>query len=65
MRWLDGIINSTEEFEQPPGDDEGQGNPTCCSPWGRKESDMAEWLNISNKNSWTPPPQEVLSNRNK
>ena len=26
------------EFEQIPGDSEGQGSPVCCSPWGRKES---------------------------
>ena len=29
------------EFEQVPGDSEGQGSLACCSPWGRKESDMA------------------------
>ena len=28
------------EFEQAPGDGEGQGSLVCCSPWGRKESDM-------------------------
>ena len=27
------------EFKQTLGDDEGQGNLVCCSPWGRKESD--------------------------
>ena len=27
------------EFEQIPGDGEGQGSLLCCSPWGRKESD--------------------------
>ena len=31
------------EFEQTPGDGEGQGSLACCSPWGRKESDMTEW----------------------
>ena len=31
------------EFEQPPGDGEGQGNLGCCSPWGCKESDMTDW----------------------
>ena len=36
------------EFEQAPGDDEGQGSPACCSPWGRKESNMTEWLNNNN-----------------
>ena len=32
------------EFEQIPGDGEGQVNLACCSPWGHKESDMTEWL---------------------
>ena len=27
-------------FEQAPGDREGQGRLTCCSPWGSKELDM-------------------------
>ena len=31
---------SGHEFEQTPGDSEGQGSLTCHSPWGRKESDM-------------------------
>ena len=25
------------EFEQTPGDSEGQGSLECCSPWGHKE----------------------------
>ena len=33
------------EFEQTPGDGEGQGSLACCSPWGHKESDMTERLN--------------------
>ena len=33
------------EFEQAPGDSEGQGSLVCCSPWGHKESDTTEWLN--------------------
>ena len=33
------------EFEQTQGDGEGQGNLTCCSPWGCKESDMTEQMN--------------------
>ena len=28
------------EFEQNPGDDEGQGSLACHTPWGHKESDM-------------------------
>ena len=38
------------EFEQAPGDGEGQGSLACCSPWGRKESDTSEWLH--NNNNW-------------
>ena len=33
------------EFEQALGVGEGQGSLACCSPWGRKESDMTEQLN--------------------
>ena len=39
--WLNG-----HEFEQVPGDDEGPGSLVCCSPWGHKESDTTEQLNI-------------------
>ena len=35
---------SGNEFEQTPGDSEGQGKLACCSPWGHKESDMTERL---------------------
>ena len=28
------------EFEQTPGDGEGQGSLACCSPWGSKELDI-------------------------
>ena len=38
--WLNG-----HEFEQTPGDGEGQGSLACCSPWGRKLLDMTEKLN--------------------
>ena len=34
-----------QEFEQAPGDGEGQGGLVCCGPWGRKESDTTEPLN--------------------
>ena len=33
------------EFEQAPGVGDGQGSLVCCSPWGHKQSDMAEQLN--------------------
>ena len=31
---------SGHEFEQTPGDSQGQGSLARCSPWGRKESDI-------------------------
>ena len=37
--WLNGY-----EFEQTPGHSEGQGSLACCSPRGRKESDMTALL---------------------
>ena len=33
------------EFEQTPGDGEGQGSLVCSSPWGHKELDKVERLN--------------------
>ena len=42
--WLNG-----QEFEQAPGDSEGQGGLACCSPWGRKELDMTEWTTTTAK----------------
>ena len=30
------------EFEQTPGDGEGQGSLVCCGPWCCKESDTTE-----------------------
>ena len=39
--WLNG-----HEFKQNPGDGEWQGNLVCCSPWGHKELDKTERLNI-------------------
>ena len=36
------------ELGQTPGDSEGQGGLVCCSPWGRKESDMTQRLNNNN-----------------
>ena len=38
---------SGHEFEQAPGDNKGQGDLACCSPWGHKELDTTEQLNNS------------------
>ena len=42
MRWLDGITDSVDEFQQTLGDGEGQGSLACYIPRGRKESDTTE-----------------------
>ena len=50
--WLNG-----HEFEQVPGDGEGQGSLVCCSPWGHKESDTTEQWNDEcslGTRSWFP-----------
>ena len=44
------------EFEQASGDGERQESLACCSPWGRKESDVTEQLNDDNR---TKPPQKM------
>ena len=38
--WLDG-----HESGWTLGVGDGQGGLVCCNSWGRKESDMTEWLN--------------------
>ena len=45
MRWLIGITDSMDEFEQILGVGDGQGGLACCGSWGCKESDMTEQLN--------------------
>ena len=45
--WLDG-----HEFEQAPGDSEGQGSLACCSPWGHKDLDKTEQLNKKKYIMW-------------
>ena len=43
VRWHHWL--NEHEFEQTPGDGEGQGNLTCCKPWSCKESDAIQGLN--------------------
>ena len=40
------------EFEQAPGDSEGQGSLVCCSSWDRKESETTEWVNWTELKKW-------------
>ena len=42
----DRLAGTASVFEQKtPGVGSGQGDLACCSPWGRKESEMTERLN--------------------
>ena len=42
MRWLDGITDSMNEFQQTLGDGEGQGGLACCGPWGHNETQLGD-----------------------
>ena len=33
---------NAHEFEEIPGDSEGQGSRGCCTPWSHKELDMTK-----------------------
>ena len=35
------------EFEQALGVGDGQGSLVCCSPWGHKESDTTEQIELN------------------
>ena len=55
MRWLDGITDSMDVSWGSPRRWWWTRKPGCFSPWGRKQLDMAEWLNnASDKLSWVP-----------
>ena len=50
LSWLDGITYLMDvEFDQTPGDGEGQRSLARCSPRGHKESDTTEQLDNINK----------------
>ena len=53
--WLDG-----HEFEQTPGDSEGQGSFACYSLCGLKESNMTEWLNNNKDKNTQKSTDEVF-----
>ena len=44
MRWLEGITDSMGMNLNKLADSGGQRSLVCCSPWGRKETDMTEGL---------------------
>ena len=51
------------EFEQMPGDSEGQGSLVCCNPRSRKESDISYQLNNSLLRREMNPPNAWTLNR--
>ena len=52
------------EFEQTPGVSEGQGSLVCCIPWGHKDSDRTEQLNLTEYIHSPPHPHPPPQNRN-
>ena len=59
MRWLDGITDSRDKFEQTPRDSEGEGSLACCCSWGHKELATTYWLN--NSSLFLPSTSKILS----
>ena len=57
--WHHGL--NGHEFEQTPGEGEGQGSLVCCSPWGCKELDTTKQLN-NNNGSGRQADEKQLSN---
>ena len=46
--WMDEMVDhwlNAHEFEQTPGDGEGEESLACCNPRGYKEPGMTHWLN--------------------
>ena len=49
------------EFKQSPQVGDRQGGLACCSPWGRKESDLTEELNKNSDEQGFTIPQFPFS----
>ena len=66
MRWLEWHHKLNRyEFEQTPGNGEGQQSLAYCSPWSHKVSDITERLNNNNnphKNFYTNVHSRIIHN---
>ena len=45
-------LHNEHEFEQTPGDSEGQESLMCCSPWFPEEPDVTQQLNNDKYNGF-------------
>ena len=52
---MDGITNSMDISLSKLGVGDGQGGLVSCSPWGHKESDMTERLNLTEPKNLSKP----------
>ena len=57
VRQHHGLIG--HEFEQTPGDSEGQESLAWGSPWGCKELDMIQRLNSNNMENSIEGPEKI------
>ena len=54
------------DFEQTPGDSEGQGSLECCNHWGFKESDMTLSKlreTVKDRGAWSAAVHEVTKSQ--
>ena len=59
MRWLDGITDSMNEYEQTPGDGEWQESLVCYSFWAHSQTQVSNWTTtVKNQTSLGGPVVE-------